>query len=80
MRTYLINARKSKKFTQEYVAEQSEITRQYYGMIENGERTPSVNIAKKIGSVLGIEWTIFFDHNSNLGLLIEDKQNVISSS
>ncbi|MDO6448989.1 helix-turn-helix transcriptional regulator [Oceanobacillus profundus] len=37
------------------------ITRQYYGMIEKGERRPSVNVAKRIGELLGIKWTIFFD-------------------
>ncbi|SDN50785.1 transcriptional regulator [Fictibacillus solisalsi] len=37
------------------------ITRQYYGMIEKGERRPSVNIAKKLGELLGINWTVFFE-------------------
>ncbi|MGG1574863.1 helix-turn-helix transcriptional regulator [Fictibacillus sp. NRS-1165] len=37
------------------------ITRQYYSMIEKGERRPSVNVAKKLGELLGIKWTIFFE-------------------
>lgn len=36
------------------------ITRQYYGMIEKGERRPSVNVAKKLGELLEINWTYFF--------------------
>jgi putative transcriptional regulator len=68
MRTFLINARNGKKLTHEQVAEQAEITRQYYGMIESGERNPSVPIAKKIGDILNIEWTLFFEQESNLRL------------
>ncbi|UZH08040.1 helix-turn-helix transcriptional regulator [Heyndrickxia coagulans] len=41
------------------------MTRQYYGMIENGERRPSVEVAKAIAKVLKIKWTIFFEINSN---------------
>ncbi|MEC0490211.1 helix-turn-helix transcriptional regulator [Bacillus licheniformis] len=39
----------------------SGITRQYYGMIEKGERRPSVNVAKKLGELLKVNWTIFFE-------------------
>lgn len=41
------------------------ISRQYYGMIENGERRPSVATAKKISAFLKIDWTIFFEVESN---------------
>jgi putative transcriptional regulator len=68
MKELLVAARKSKHLTHEQVAEQVEISRQYYGMIESGERNPSVQIAKKIGVVLEIDWTLFFEHNSNLRL------------
>lgn len=37
------------------------ITRQYYSMIEKGERRPSVNVAKKLGELLGVNWTVFFE-------------------
>lgn len=37
------------------------ITRQYYSMIEKGERRPSVNLAKKLGEILGTNWTVFFE-------------------
>jgi Predicted transcriptional regulators len=57
-RDWLVNARGN--LTQEEVAQQSGITRQFYGMIESGERTPSVKVAKKIAAVLGFDWTLFF--------------------
>lgn len=39
------------------------ITQQMYWMIENGERRPSVETAKKIAAVLGFDWTLFYpDH------------------
>lgn len=63
----LLTARKKKRLTQEEVVSLSEesITRQYYGMIENGERKPSVKIAKSISDVLEVDWTIFFDNECN---------------
>jgi putative transcriptional regulator len=65
MRTWLANARKQKKFTHQQVADLAGIKRQYYGMIENGERTPSVGTAKKIAEILDFEWTLFFDNKRN---------------
>ncbi|MFA1820596.1 helix-turn-helix transcriptional regulator [Virgibacillus oceani] len=67
LRETLINARKEKHLTHEQVASLTDkgITRQYYGMIENGERTPSVDVAKLISEVLEVDWTIFFELNSN---------------
>lgn len=70
LKQILVDSRTKKKLTHEEVAisasiEGKHITRQYYGMIENGDRTPSVDVAKAIAKVLGIEWTIFFDVPSN---------------
>lgn len=67
LRKVLVNARKTKSFSQEKVADLTKtgITRQYYGMIENCERRPSVELAKSIGSVLGIDWTLFFEVEGN---------------
>lgn len=67
-RAWLVNARG--KLTHEEVAKLIGITRQYYSMIENGTRTPSVPIAKRIGEILGVEWTIFFAEESNVALQI----------
>lgn len=49
--------------THEAVALGSGIQRAYYTQIENGSRTPSVVIAKRIAECLEFDWTIFFDQN-----------------
>lgn len=53
--------RAGKGYTQENMSEKLGITKEYYNMIENDKRTPSVTIAKKIGKLLGINWTTFYD-------------------
>lgn len=65
MRDWLSKARKELELTQQDVADQAQIKRQYYGMIENGDRTPSVPTAKKIAKVLKIDWILFFEDKSN---------------
>lgn len=50
--------------TQEDVSSKCDITRQFYSMIENEERDPSVLKAKKIAEVLGFDWTKFYDTDS----------------
>ncbi|GIM46366.1 putative HTH-type transcriptional regulator YqaF [Collibacillus ludicampi] len=65
---WLENIRKEKNMTHEAVAVQSKITRHYYTMIENGNRRPSVDVAKRIAAVLGFDWTLFFEQNSNESL------------
>lgn len=59
--------RKELHLTHQDVADLSKtgITRQYYGFIENGKRRPSVEVAKGIARVLELNWTIFFELNSN---------------
>lgn len=66
MRQWLYQARKAKNMTHEDVAKKANISRQYYGLIENGDRGVSVHVAKKIASVLDFDWTIFFEENSNV--------------
>lgn len=63
----LIKSRKNKNLSHEQVAQLTGglITRQYYGMIEKGERRPSVDVAKAIADVLEIDWTIFFEIKGN---------------
>lgn len=67
LKNILVKAREKKNLTHEQVASLADkgITRQYYGMIENGDRTPSVVVAKSIADVLDIDWTIFFELESN---------------
>ncbi|NQX68460.1 helix-turn-helix transcriptional regulator [Paenibacillus alba] len=66
---WLIKIRIEKGFTQEQVADSTEIKRPYYTMIETGYRNPSVKVAKKIANVLGFNWTIFFATKGNEMLL-----------
>lgn len=87
LKTLLIDARKTKDLTHEQVADLvsnylpdgKRISRQYYGMIENNYRTPSVEVAKAIAKVLEISWTIFFENESNHtlhdGVKIKNKAN-----
>lgn len=61
MRNWLKQKRVSMNLTQEQVAKRAGIARTTYAMIEQNQRDPSVNIAKKIAKTLGFEWTLFFD-------------------
>ncbi len=62
-RDWLVDARG--ELTHEEVANQVGIKRQYYSMIENGSRDPSVKVAKKIAAVLNVDWTLFFRDKGN---------------
>ena len=58
----LRDKRKEKNLTQCQVAEQSNISLCFYCQIENQQRNPSVDVAKKIAKVLGLDWTLFFEN------------------
>lgn len=57
---FLKTKRSKHNFTMRQVSEACGISESYYSMIENGERRPSVEIAKKIASVLEFDWTLFY--------------------
>ena len=59
MRKWLIDIRNGR--SQAQIAEAVGITQQMYSAIELGERRPSVEVAKKIASVMGFNWTRFFE-------------------
>lgn len=61
MRDWLVNKRNELGLTQEKVANKAGIARTTYAMIEQNNRTPSVNVAKRIAKALGINWTLFFE-------------------
>lgn len=61
MRKWLMVIRKQKGLSQKATAEAIKITQPSYCNIENGERRPSVETAKKIGNLLGFPWTRFFE-------------------
>ncbi|WP_229100642.1 helix-turn-helix transcriptional regulator [Holdemania sp. 1001095H_141210_F2] len=52
--------RNSKKMSQEELANQCGVIRQTISNIECGLSKPSVELAKKIGEILGFDWTLFF--------------------
>ncbi|MFP3356884.1 helix-turn-helix transcriptional regulator [Planococcus sp. SIMBA_143] len=62
MRKWLKYQRIELGITQEEAAKKSGIARTTYAMIEQGERDPSVAVAKNIAKALGFQWTIFFDN------------------
>ena len=53
--------RKEKGFTQEQLANVCGVQRTTITMIETGNNSPSVELAKKLGEVLGIDWMVFFE-------------------
>ncbi|MEM5607580.1 helix-turn-helix transcriptional regulator [Bacillus toyonensis] len=59
MRNWLKEFRCVRGFTHRDIANKCEISRSYYTHIENGTKTPSVKIARKIGMHLNFKWTIF---------------------
>ena len=59
--------RGAKGLTQKDMADQLGVSKEYYNMIENDRKTPSVTIAKEIGKILEIDWTTFYDDNKNNG-------------
>lgn len=53
--------RTEKGLTQEELATKCGVQRTTVTMIETGENKPSVELAKKLASVLDIRWTMFFE-------------------
>lgn len=48
-------------FTQEYLAEKLGVSRQAISKIELGLSKPNVQNAKKLGELLGFDWTEFYN-------------------
>ena len=60
----LINVKKlriEKGLTQEQLANECGVQRTTITMIELGENKPSVELAKKLGEVLEVAWSDFFE-------------------
>jgi len=56
MREYLKELREDKGETQQSVAEKIGVTRQYYQLIENGERQSkmTIDMAQKLANIFGV--------------------------
>ena len=65
MRFWLKEIRKMKKLTQIDISEKTQIKQATYCNIENGRRDPSVSLAKRIGEVLHLNWTLFYEENAS---------------
>jgi len=40
------------------------VTEQFIFYLEKGKRRPSVEVAKKLGALLGFDWTEFFEESA----------------
>lgn len=61
MRVWLRASRKALGLTQQDVATAVNVRQSFYSHIEHGVRRPSPETAKKIASVLGFDWTRFYE-------------------
>lgn len=57
----LKKVREAQHMTQDELAKHCGVVRQTISNIEVGMTKPSVELAKKIGSALGVDWVLFFD-------------------
>lgn len=61
MRQWLIDARRSKGYSQVDMAKAVQVSQPCYWGYEHGVSRPSPETAKKIASVLGFPWTRFYE-------------------
>ena len=57
----ITRVRKAKGMTLAVLAAKTGISESYLCCIETGKRRPSVNAAKKLADVLGLDWPSLFD-------------------
>ncbi|MCM3111645.1 helix-turn-helix transcriptional regulator [Lederbergia lenta] len=75
MRSWLKNYRNARGLTQEETSYLSGISRSYYTHIEQGSKTPTVEVAKNIAKTLKFDWVLFFN---SIGSLEEQKSKICS--
>lgn len=61
MRDWLITIRENQGVAQKDVAKRVGIAQPSYCTIEKGKTRPTVETAKKIATVLGFDWTRFYE-------------------
>ena len=74
MAVWLTDIREKKGMSQTDVANKIGLSQQAISSYENDERTPSVSTAKAIASVLGFDWTKFYEKEEEEGGESNDKQ------
>lgn len=57
----MVQKRKERKMTQAELGQLAGCSQRAIAGYELGERRPSVQMAKKLGEVLGFPWTMFFE-------------------
>ena len=57
----LKNKREASGLTQEELSRKLGISRQAVSLLENGINKPTVENAKKLGEILGFDWTELYD-------------------
>lgn len=55
------------------VAAQANISQPSYTNIENGKRRPAVQTAKRIATILGFDWTQFYEEDTGANLSDTDR-------
>ena len=53
-------ARNKRNLTQKELGKQIGVTEQFIFFLEKGQRRPSIEVAKKLGALLGFAWTEFY--------------------
>lgn len=61
MRDWLVSIRKKQSMTQKAICDRLNISQPTYWGYEHGIITPTVQNAKKIGAILGFDWTRFYE-------------------
>lgn len=61
MRDWLRKKRAEQRLSEMEVARRAGIAQPFYHNIEMEYKNPSVNTAKKIGEILGFDWTRFYE-------------------
>ena len=67
MRNWLRDLRVKSNFTQKDVAERVNLDVTAISKYELGERRPSYETAKRVASLLGFNWTRFFEDEETVG-------------
>ena len=66
LRNNIKNLRKRLGWSQEYLAERTGVSAPYITQIENGLRTPSLDIVQKVSKALGVEYKELFENQNPL--------------
>ena len=57
----LMDLRLAQNLTQEQLAEKASVTQQYIGLLERGERTPSLGMLQRLAKAFGVKITYLLE-------------------